>query len=106
MKRDQALAALKTKIDAMKAAPPLELVPAPQLQPRELFLQIGHKRYQVASIRDAVEKYSIARDNADHGASKMPPVTIVSETGLHLYHISYNGRVWSGELGEGEVREF
>lgn len=107
MTRNQAIAALKTKIDGMRAVRSLTVVEAPKMiATRELFLQVGKKRYQVSSIREAVDMHNIARDNADHGVSKMPPVTIVSSTGLHLYRISYNGRVWSGELGEGEVTNF
>lgn len=100
MTRNQAIAQLKTRIDAIKAVRSLEIVTAPKLQPRELFLQVGRKRYQVASIREAIDMYSTARDNADHGSSKMPTVSIVSNTGLHLYRVSYNGRVWGvdGEL--------
>jgi hypothetical protein len=72
MTRKQALAisALKIKIDAMQM---LQVVEAPKLQPQELFLQIGRKRYQVASIQQAVNNH-----------------------GTHLYGISYNGRVWGG----------
>lgn len=102
MTRAEAIANLKTKIDGMKAAS-LEIVAAPALQQRELFLQIGRKRYQVSSVREAVNKYSMARDNAEHGASKMPPVSIVSNTGLHLYRVSYNGRVWGVD---GELTDF
>jgi hypothetical protein len=78
-------------------------VAAPKLQPREFFLQIGRTRYQVGNIREAVDMHNQARDNSDHGVSKMPPVTIVSNTGLHLYRISYNGRVWGVD---GELTDF
>ena len=74
----------------------LEVVAAPALQPRELFLQIGRKRYQVASIADAVAMYEQARDASGLGASETPRVTIVDREGGHLYGISYNGRVWDG----------
>ncbi len=75
----------------------IEIVVAPALQPQELFLQIGRKRYQVDSIPQAVAMFEVARDNAEHGASKMPRVTIVNGHGTHLYGISYNGRVWDGD---------
>jgi hypothetical protein len=95
MTRKQALAvsALKIKIDAMRM---LQVVEAPKLQPQELFLQIGRKRYQVASIQQAVDMYTAARDKSGHGASQMPRATIVNSNGTHLYGISYNGRVWGG----------
>ena len=93
--RKQMVANLKARIDGGDfRAPMLEIVPAPVKQPRELFLQIGKKRYQVASIEQAVAMYTTARDAAEHGASKMPSVTIVGSTGIFLYRISYNGRVW------------
>lgn len=75
----------------------LEIVVAPALQPRELFLQIGRSRYQVASIEQAVAMHNAARDKSEYGASKMPRVTIVNSNGTHLYGISYNGRVWDGD---------
>lgn len=75
----------------------LEVVAAPQMVARELFLQIGRRRYQVASIAEAVEMHNKARDASEHGASKMPRVTIINAAGAHLYGISYNGRVWNGD---------
>jgi hypothetical protein len=74
----------------------IEIVAPPALQPQQLFLQIGRRRYQVASIAEAVEMHNRARDAAEHGASGMPRVTIVDAHGTHLYGISYNGRVWDG----------
>jgi hypothetical protein len=94
MTRAQAIAALKIRIDAARM---LQVVEAPKLQPQELFLQIGRKRYQVASIRQAVDMYTAARDKSGYGASQMPRATIVSSNGTHLYGISYNGRVWDGD---------
>ena len=88
------ISAIKAKLDAQRAA---LVVEAPKLQPQELFLQIGRKHYQVASIAEAVEMHNAARDNAEHGASGMPRVTIVNAHGTHLYRISYNGRVWDGD---------
>lgn len=75
----------------------LTLAPAPTLQPQQLFLQIGRKRYQVASIAQAVAMFTSARDASGLGASQIDRVTIVNEHGTHLYGISYNGRVWDGD---------
>lgn len=72
----------------------IKVVAAPALRPQELFLQIGRKRYQVASVDEAVAKYTAARDASGLGASQMPRVTIVDAQGDHLYSVSYNGRVW------------
>lgn len=95
--RSQSIAALKAKLDAQRAPVALEIVPAPPKLPQQLFLQVGRKRYQVASIAEAVAMHNTARDAAEHGASRMPRVTIVNEYGTHLYGISYNGRVWDGD---------
>ena len=62
MTRTQHIEVLRTKIDAMRANPSLVFVDPPALQPEELFLQIGRKRYQIASIREAVAMYVEARD--------------------------------------------
>lgn len=82
---------------AAHSSPFLDVVPPPPRRPQELFLQIGRKRYHVASIREAVAMHNQARDASGCGASEMPRVTIVSNTGSHLYGISYNGRVWDGD---------
>ena len=74
----------------------IEVVQAPTKLQRELFLQIGKRRYHIADIRDAVAKHNATRDASGLGASEMPRVTIVSNTGQHVYGISYNGRVWDG----------
>ena len=97
MTRNQAIAALKAKLDAQRAAPMLQVTAPPAKQPQDLFLQIGRNRYQVSSIAEAVAKFEAARDRWEHGASKMPRVTIVNAHGTHLYGISYNGRVWDGD---------
>src|SRR5689334_4944940 len=39
----------------------IQVVAAPALQPQQLFLQVGRKRYQVASIAEAVEMHNAAR---------------------------------------------
>ena len=59
-----------------------------------LFIQIGRKRYQVASLKQASEMYCTARDASGLGASQMPPATIVDEAGAPVARISYNGCVW------------
>ena len=72
----------------------LKISAPPALQPRQLFLQIGRTRHQVADIAEAVAKYNTARDASGLGASDMPRVTIVDQRGKFLYSVSYNGRVW------------
>ena len=97
-KRNEMIAGLKARIDRGDFGPrTLEVVVAPTLLPQEMFLQIGRKRYQVASIAEAVAMHNQARDAAEHGSSGMPRVTIVNAHGTYLYSISYNGRVWDGD---------
>lgn len=71
----------------------MQIVAAPTKRPQELFLQIGRKRYQVASIADAQAKYEAARDASGFGASQMPRVTITDRSGSYLATVMYNGRV-------------
>ena len=59
-----------------------------------LFIQIGRKRYQVASLQHASEMYCKARDASGHGASRVPEGKIVTADGRLQARISYNGRVW------------
>jgi hypothetical protein len=55
----------------------------------------GHERYQVASLRDAVDQYCAARRKSGLGASEMPRVTIVDQDGEDLYTVRYNGSIWT-----------
>lgn len=59
-----------------------------------LYMQIGRKRYQVASLQEASEMFCAARNKSDLGASRTPDVTIVNERGETVGRVSYNGRVW------------
>ena len=65
-----------------------------------LFMQIGRKRYQVASLQEASERFSAARDAffsrcAGQRASAIPQAVIVNDRGETVARISLNGRVWS-----------
>ncbi|MHB8271995.1 hypothetical protein [Bradyrhizobium sp.] len=62
-----------------------------------LFLQIGKRRYQVASLEQASFMFCAARDEMDRKtgrASKMKLPNIVDEAGTSVARLSYNGRVW------------
>ena len=61
-----------------------------------MFLQIGRKRFQIASFEEASLMFCAARDQAGEGASRTPSPLIVDELGTVIGHVSYNGRVWSG----------
>lgn len=61
-----------------------------------MFLQVGRKRYQVESLKQASEMFCTVRDKAGNGASRTPSPLLVDDCGRVVDHISYNGRVWSG----------
>lgn len=61
-----------------------------------MFLQVGPRRYQVASFEQASQMFCIARDKSGEGANKVPSPKIVDESGSVIAHVSYNGRVWAG----------
>jgi hypothetical protein len=62
-----------------------------------LFLQVGRKRYQVASLEHASAMFSQTRDAAmasGLGPDDVPPIHVVNATGKKVARISWNGRVW------------
>ena len=61
-----------------------------------IFLQLGQRRFQIATLEEASFKFCAVRDRAGEGASRTPSPLIVDEQGTVIGHISYNGRVWSG----------
>ena len=61
----------------------LQTVAPPAKQPQELFLQVGRKRYQVASFAQASEMFCMARDKMGEGSSNTPTPELVDETGQH-----------------------
>lgn len=62
-----------------------------------LFIQVGQRRYQVASLQQASEMYCTARDASGFGASRVPEGKVVTAAGRLVARISYNGRVWPPE---------
>jgi hypothetical protein len=64
---------------------------------KTMFLQIGRKRFQIASFEEASRMFCAARDKLGEGASRTPSPKIVDERGEVIGHVSYNGRVWAGE---------
>jgi hypothetical protein len=63
---------------------------------KTMFLQIGRKRFQIATFEQASRMFCAARDKAGNGASRTPSPKIVDEAGSVIGHVSYNGRVWAG----------
>jgi hypothetical protein len=69
---------------------------------KTMFLQIGKRRYQVASFQQASQMFCAARDATNTrtcygGASKIKSPHIVDETGSVVGYVAYNGRVFAGE---------
>lgn len=64
--------------------------------PKTMFLEIGRRRFQIASFKEASRMFCAARDKAGEGASRTPTPLIVDERGSVIGHVSYNGRVWGG----------
>lgn len=54
------------------------------------------ERFPVDSLRDASDKYCMARDRSGMGASEWPPAKVFNN-GKQVAKISYNGRVWDME---------
>lgn len=68
-----------------------------QITTASMFMIVGGKRYPVDSFAQASQMFCIARDKAGEGASTVPTPPIVDTTGKIIAHVSYNGRVWSGD---------
>jgi hypothetical protein len=63
---------------------------------KTMFLEIGRKRFQIASYEEASRMFCAVRDKMGEGASRTPSPNIVDERGKVIAHVSYNGRVWAG----------
>lgn len=63
---------------------------------KTMFLQIGRKRYQVGSFREASEMFCAARDASGFGASRIGSQLLVDERGQPIGYVAYNGRVFAG----------
>jgi hypothetical protein len=48
---------------------------------KTMFLQVGRKRYAVATFEQASQMFCIARDKMGEGSSKIPSQRIVDENG-------------------------
>jgi hypothetical protein len=63
---------------------------------KTMFLELGRKRFQIASFEEASRMFCLAREKMGEGASRTPSPHIVDERGEVIAHVSYNGRVWTG----------
>lgn len=63
---------------------------------KTMFLELGRKRFQIASFEEASRMFCLAREKMGAGASRTPSPHIVDERGEVIAHVSYNGRVWAG----------
>lgn len=71
--------------------------PRAETPTKAMFLRVGGKAYEVASLAQASQMFCIARDKNGQGASNTPSPLIVDDTGSIIAHVSYNGRVWPGD---------
>lgn len=63
---------------------------------KTMFLQIGRRRFQVATFEEASRMFCTTRDKGGEGASRTPTPPIVDEFGNVIGYVSYNGRIWAG----------
>lgn len=65
---------------------------------KTMFLQVGQRRYSVATFEQASQMFCAARDKLmlEQGSSKISSQMIVDEHGETIGHVSYNGCVWPG----------
>jgi hypothetical protein len=62
---------------------------------QRLFVMRSGKRFEVASLEDASQKWCAFRDATGAGASEIgEDVMIYNQTGTPVARISYNGKVW------------
>jgi hypothetical protein len=64
--------------------------------PTSLWITVRKRRYPVASLEDASQKFSQVRDASGKGASETPTPLIVDDAGKVVGYIAYNGRVFPG----------
>lgn len=70
---------------------------SPKTIARSMFLQVGSRRYVVASFEQASRMVCQARDASGMGASEMgSKFDIFDDAGNGIAYVSYNGRVWPG----------
>lgn len=81
---------------ADKAAAEKTPTPGTALVPKQtLFVERGGKRFEVASLQEASDKWNQFRDVTGAGASKIGEgAKIVDQDGKEVARISYNGKVW------------
>ncbi len=100
--------ALDDRQGALALPTPPAIAPAPGIAVAsgtegKLFVEIGSKRYEVASIEDASRRFAVARDKAfadGAGSADLPQPLIVDSAGKVIANISQNGRVWPGKPGD------
>lgn len=61
-----------------------------------LTMQIGRRRYPVATLAEASRMFCAARDKSGVGGSKTPTPILFDANGAQVAYVSYNGRVWAG----------
>lgn len=75
--------------------------------PKGLEVEFDGKRYPVASIQEASEKWTQFRQQSDAGVSDVGNGVPVFENGKQVARISYNGRMWDmadNEIGANQAK--
>ena len=67
-----------------------------QIIPSGLFVQVGRRRIEVDSYKDASARARTAIEQTGVGVSRAPRVEIVNGAGEVLAYVAYNGRVFKG----------
>lgn len=91
--RAQSDAAAKAQIEG-KPKPTQAQAPATTLTAR-----IGSKTVPVQSLEQVSQAYRKTISAANTGASQTPPLRLYDSAGNVVAHVSYNGKVWSGDVG-------
>lgn len=65
-----------------------------------MFVHLGRKRIQVASLADASSGFVAMRDRAGFGASRTPTPLITDADGNVVGYVAYNGRVFPRKPSE------
>lgn len=61
-----------------------------------LFVEYEGRRYPVASLREASEKWVEFCDRTGAGVSELPTAHVLDSTGSRIGYIAYNGRIFEG----------
>lgn len=64
----------------------------------QLYARVGRRQFKVQSLGQVSAAYRDLLTKMDLGSSQAPRCLIVDGAGTIHAHVSYNGRVWAGEV--------